>query len=176
LPFIPGGDFSGVVDAIGKDVEGIQPEDQVFGYSFEVGAYAEFITLGADKIALKPKSATHIEAASLALVAQTALQMLDRVDVHEARTVLVQELVTCRQWRAWSRQAKSSDSSATSTRLTIQVAFPLPSVGFSRVGKRTAEGGSISRNSNKSTTRRLTSKTVAKEPSYRALAFAVSQR
>jgi NADPH:quinone reductase-like Zn-dependent oxidoreductase len=90
FPFIPGGDFSGVVDAVGEDVEDIEPGDEVFGYSFEGGAYAEFIAIGADKIALKPKSATHIEAASLALVAQTALQMLDRADVHKGRTVLIQ--------------------------------------------------------------------------------------
>jgi NADPH:quinone reductase-like Zn-dependent oxidoreductase len=54
------------------------------------GAYAEFITIAADKIALKPKNATHIEAASLALVAQTALQMLDRAEVHRGQTVLIQ--------------------------------------------------------------------------------------
>jgi NADPH:quinone reductase-like Zn-dependent oxidoreductase len=69
FPFIPGGDFSGVVDSVGEDVETIQTGDQVFGYSLAGGAYAEFIAIAADKIALKPKNATHIEAASLALVA-----------------------------------------------------------------------------------------------------------
>ena len=75
---------------VGENVEGTEPGDEVFGYSFEGGAYADFIAIGADKIALKPKSQTHIEAASLALVAQTALQMLDRADVREGRTVLIQ--------------------------------------------------------------------------------------
>jgi NADPH:quinone reductase-like Zn-dependent oxidoreductase len=90
FPFIPGGDFSGVVDSVGEDVETIQTGDRVFGYSFGGGAYAEFIAIAADKIALKPKNATHIEAASLALVAQTALQMLDRAEVHRGQTVLIQ--------------------------------------------------------------------------------------
>jgi NADPH:quinone reductase-like Zn-dependent oxidoreductase len=89
FPFIPGGDFSGVVDSVGEEVEAIKPGDQVFGYSLAGGAYAEFIAIAVDKIALKPKNATHIEAASLALVAQTALQMLDRAGVHRGQTVLI---------------------------------------------------------------------------------------
>jgi NADPH:quinone reductase-like Zn-dependent oxidoreductase len=90
FPFIPGGDFSGVVDSVGDGVEAIRPGDQVFGYSLAGGAYAEFIAIAADKIAPKPRNATHIEAASLALVAQTALQILDQAGVHNGQTVLIQ--------------------------------------------------------------------------------------
>jgi NADPH:quinone reductase-like Zn-dependent oxidoreductase len=53
------------------------------------GAYAEFIAIDTDKVALKPKSVGHIEAASLALVAQTAIQMLDRAGVDKDRKVLI---------------------------------------------------------------------------------------
>jgi len=90
FPFIPGGDFSGVVDSVGEGVEEFKPGDEVFGYSVTGGAYAEFIAIGADKVALKPKSLSHIEAASLALVAQTALQMLDRASVQGGQTILIQ--------------------------------------------------------------------------------------
>ena len=89
FPFTPGGDFSGVVDAVGEGVKGFQVGDEVIGYSMEGGAYAEFIAIDAQKIALKPKRVSHIEAASLALVAQTAIQMLDRGDVEEGDTVLI---------------------------------------------------------------------------------------
>jgi NADPH:quinone reductase-like Zn-dependent oxidoreductase len=53
------------------------------------GAYGEFIAIEADKVALKPKRLNHIEAASLALVAQTALQMLDRVGVQKGQTIRI---------------------------------------------------------------------------------------
>jgi NADPH:quinone reductase len=89
FPFIPGGDFSGVVDSVGQDVQAFQPGDEVFGYSFEGGAYAEFLAIDADKVALKPKSVSHIEAASLALVSQTALQLLDRTGVQKGTIVLI---------------------------------------------------------------------------------------
>ena len=89
FPFVPGGDFSGVVDSVGESVDGFKPGDEVFGYSMAGGAYAEFIAIGADKVALKPKSLNHIEAASLALVGQTALQMLDRAGVQKGQTILI---------------------------------------------------------------------------------------
>lgn len=90
FPFIPGGDFSGVVASVGEGVKDFQPGDEVFGYSMVGGAYAEFIAIDANKIALKPKRVNHFEAASLALVAQTALQMLDRAGVRKDQTVLIQ--------------------------------------------------------------------------------------
>lgn len=89
FPFIPGVDFSGVVDSVGEGVKDFKPGDEVFGYSPTAGAYAEFIAIGADKVALKPKRLSHIEAASLAVVAQTASQMLDRAGVQKGQTVLI---------------------------------------------------------------------------------------
>jgi NADPH:quinone reductase-like Zn-dependent oxidoreductase len=99
FPFIPGGDFSGVVDSVAADVTVFQPGDEVFGYSMAGGAYAEFLAIGADKIALKPKSLDDIDAASLALVAQTALQMLDRAASKKARPFLFTE--PAEPWAAW---------------------------------------------------------------------------
>lgn len=90
FPFIPGGDFSGVIDSVGEAVTNFKAGDEVIGYSMAGGAYAEFIAIEADKVALKPKGIDHLEAASLALVAQTAIQMLDRAGVLKGRRVLVQ--------------------------------------------------------------------------------------
>jgi NADPH:quinone reductase-like Zn-dependent oxidoreductase len=64
--------------------------EEVIGYSMAGGAYAEYIAIDADKVALKPKSVGHIEAASLALVGQTAIQMLERAAVEKGKTVLIQ--------------------------------------------------------------------------------------
>jgi NADPH:quinone reductase-like Zn-dependent oxidoreductase len=89
FPFTPGGDFSGVVEAVGSEVESFRPGDEVFGYSMSGGAYAEVIAIDADKVALKPKTIGDVEAASLALVAQTALQMLDRVAARRGQTILI---------------------------------------------------------------------------------------
>ncbi len=89
FPFIPGGDFSGVVAFMGEGVEALRPGDEVFGYSMAGGAYADFIAIDAGKVSLKPKSVDHVEAASLAIVAQTALQLLDRAGVRKSQTVLI---------------------------------------------------------------------------------------
>lgn len=90
FPFTPGGDFSGVVDSVGEGVTKFKAGDEVIGYSMAGGAYAEFIAIDVDKVARKPKSIGHLEAASLALVAQTATQMLDRAGVEKGKKVLVQ--------------------------------------------------------------------------------------
>ena len=89
FPFIPGGDFSGVVDEVGDGVHNYKIGDEVIGYSMSGGAYAELIAIGADKIARKPQSVGHIEAASLSMVAQTAIQALDRAAVAKGQTILI---------------------------------------------------------------------------------------
>jgi NADPH:quinone reductase-like Zn-dependent oxidoreductase len=90
FPYTPGGDFSGVIDSVGPEVESFTVGDGVFGYSPEGGAYAEFIAVDAHKIARKPQSVGHEEAASLAVVAQTALQMIERAGLRKGQTVLIQ--------------------------------------------------------------------------------------
>src|ERR1700752_1227182 len=44
LPWIPGHEFSGVVEQIGSDVIACAPGDAVFGTS-EMGAYAEYLAV-----------------------------------------------------------------------------------------------------------------------------------
>ena len=89
FPFTPGADFSGVVDCVGDGVKQFQPGDEVWGYAGMGGAYAEYIAVEESRIGLKPKSLNHIEAASLALVGQTALQMVDRAGIQKGQTVLI---------------------------------------------------------------------------------------
>lgn len=89
FPFIPGGDFSGIVDSIGDNVVGYKLGDEVWGNSAAAGTYAEFLAINVDQIARKPRNLTHIEAASLAVVAQTALQALDHANLQRGQTILI---------------------------------------------------------------------------------------
>ena len=90
FPFVPGVDFSGVVDAVGEGVMELRAGDEVFGDPGMGGTYAEYIAVSAGQVALKPKKLSHIEAASLALAAQTAIQMVDRANLQKGQTVLIQ--------------------------------------------------------------------------------------
>ena len=54
LPWIPGHEFSGVVEQIGSDVAVCAPGDAVFGTTSGMGAYAEYLAVKAAAIARKP--------------------------------------------------------------------------------------------------------------------------
>src|SRR5712675_1153471 len=74
LPWIPGHEFSGVVEQIGSDVaEAYASGDAVFGTS-EMGAYAEYLAVEPATIARKPSNLSFEEAASVPVASQTAWQ------------------------------------------------------------------------------------------------------
>jgi NADPH:quinone reductase-like Zn-dependent oxidoreductase len=89
FPFIPGGDFSGEIDAVGEGVSGFNVGNEVYGSVSEGGSYAEFMAVDAGNLTMKPRNITHIEAASLALVAQTALQALNHARLEAGQTILI---------------------------------------------------------------------------------------
>src|SRR6202011_4178293 len=55
LPWIPGHEFSGVVEQIGGDVAAYAPGDAVFGTS-QMGAYAEYLAVKPATIVRKPSN------------------------------------------------------------------------------------------------------------------------
>jgi len=73
LPWIPGHEFSGVVEQIGSDVTAYVPGDAVFGTS-GMGAYAEYLDVSPAVIARKPSNLSFEEAASVPVASQTAWQ------------------------------------------------------------------------------------------------------
>jgi NADPH:quinone reductase-like Zn-dependent oxidoreductase len=82
-----GGDFAGVVEAVGKDVTQFQPGDEVFG--LEHGALAEYVSVR-DAVEAKPAELTFEEAAAVPLAALTALQGLrDHGQVRAGQNVLI---------------------------------------------------------------------------------------
>ena len=76
LPWVPGHEFSGVVEQIGSDVGAFAPGDAVFGTTTGMGAYAEYVAVKATAIARKPSNLSFEEAASVPVAAQTAWQGL----------------------------------------------------------------------------------------------------
>ena len=76
-PFTPGYDFSGVVDAVGKNVKEFAVGDHCLGLSF-VGSQAEYLTLKTDYVAKVPADLDPVVGASMALNYLTAYQMLER--------------------------------------------------------------------------------------------------
>ena len=89
FPFVPGGDFSGVVDEVAEGVTDFTVGDEVFGYAAAGGSYADFIVMDTNKIALKPGALSHEEAASLSMVAQTASQALQEAGLRAGQTILI---------------------------------------------------------------------------------------
>jgi len=76
LPWIPGHEFSGVVEQTGSDVAAYAPGDAVFAANETGGAYAEYLAVKPALIAKKPSNLTFEEAASVPVAAQTAWQGL----------------------------------------------------------------------------------------------------
>ena len=92
LPLILGSELSGIVEAIGAEVSGFKPGDEVYGATNQlfIGAYAEYALPSANMMAQKPKTLNFIEAASVPIVSVTAWQMLfDYARVTAGQTVLI---------------------------------------------------------------------------------------
>jgi NADPH:quinone reductase-like Zn-dependent oxidoreductase len=91
LPWTPGWDFSGIIEKTGSKVKNFKKGDAVFGHSPGGGSFAEFVVAHSNCIAFKPKKLSHVEAASVPVAAQTALQALfDCGHLLRGQTVLIQ--------------------------------------------------------------------------------------
>ena len=90
LPWIPGHEFSGVIEQIGSDVKAYAPGDAVFGTTTGMGAYAEYLAVKASAIARKPSSLSFEEAASVPVASQTAWQgLFTHGHLEKGQTILI---------------------------------------------------------------------------------------
>ena len=90
LPWIPGHEFSGVVEQVGSDVAGWAPGEAVFGANEIGGAYAEYLTAKPAVVARKPSNLSFEEAASVPVAAQTAWQgLFTHGHLEKGQTVLI---------------------------------------------------------------------------------------
>jgi NADPH:quinone reductase-like Zn-dependent oxidoreductase len=78
LPAVPSYEVSGMVAAVGDAVDATAPGDEVYALtSFDRdGAAAEFAVVPAELLAPKPRSLSHVEAATVPMPALTAWQAL----------------------------------------------------------------------------------------------------
>ncbi len=90
FPWIPGGDFSGIIEAIGAGVTEVKQGDSVYGHSPGGGAYAQFVVASAAMVSAKPAKLSYVEASSVPLAGQTAWQgLFDQGHLQKGQTVLI---------------------------------------------------------------------------------------
>ncbi len=92
LPLILGHDVAGVVVRVGSRVQRFKPGDEVYARPADgrIGAFAEFIAIKQDDVAMKPKALTMEEAASVPLVGLTAWQaLIERANLKKGQKVLI---------------------------------------------------------------------------------------
>lgn len=85
---IPGQDLAGVVEVTGDGVTEFKPGDEVFGWNG--GTFAEYVVVPVGNLVRKPEQVTFEEAASVPIVAFTALQGLrDKGGIKPGHEVLI---------------------------------------------------------------------------------------
>lgn len=97
LPLTLGSDLSGIVEAVGPGVKAFQHGDAVFGVTNPrfVDAYAEYAVASAGMITRRPARLGDIDAASIPVIATTALEAVERVGPLAGRTVLIHGAAGC---------------------------------------------------------------------------------
>ncbi len=88
---ILGSEFSGEVEAAGRQVRRFKAGDQVMGYLGQrMGAYAEYVCMPADgSLALKPANMSYAEAAAVPYGAIMATSLLRRANLQPGSKVLI---------------------------------------------------------------------------------------
>ncbi len=81
LPYVPGTDFSGVIDSVGAQVTSVKPGDRVVGRTAPSagGAFAQTLVISADEVCLVPAEMSAEQAAALPTAFGTAQQALFNV-------------------------------------------------------------------------------------------------
>ncbi len=93
LPWIPGSDFAGEVEAVGDEIEEFDVGDRVFGTGLgndRPGTCAEYVTTPTDTVAHLPDGVGFEEGAAVSLVGVTAWRaLIDHGGLEPAETCLV---------------------------------------------------------------------------------------
>jgi NADPH:quinone reductase-like Zn-dependent oxidoreductase len=89
FPYVPGADLAGVVEKVGPGVTTFQPGQEVFGRSSQ-GSYTEYGIAPASTLALKPKTLSFDEAATIPVGATTAWQgIFDHGNLQPGQRILI---------------------------------------------------------------------------------------
>ncbi|MBA4053703.1 MAG: NAD(P)-dependent alcohol dehydrogenase [Marivirga sp.] len=88
--FIPGMEFSGLVESVGKNVATFKNGDAVFGSSgIKMGANAEYKKVKQGALAIKPSAVSFDDAATILVGGLNALHFLRKANIREGQKVLV---------------------------------------------------------------------------------------
>eukprot|EP01083_Nonionella_stella_P152799 490213_1 len=87
-PFIPGGDFSGRVVAIGEAVQNVKIGDLVYGVA-TAGSMAEYTVVKHERIGKIPSNITLLQAAAAPLVSITSYQALQVAGLNKGDSLLI---------------------------------------------------------------------------------------
>ena len=103
LPFTPGVEGAGIVEAVGPDVENVKTGDRVT-YASQIGGYAEERLINADRLVKLPPEVSTEQAAAMMLQGLTARMLLRAIHrVQSGETILIHAaaggvgLIVC-QW------------------------------------------------------------------------------
>jgi len=90
LPWIPGCDFCGIIEAVGKDILEFKKGDEVYGNCPSGGAYAQYVKVKAEWISPKPLRLEFLQAAVVPVAGLTAWQGLFNYGcLEKGQTVLI---------------------------------------------------------------------------------------
>jgi NADPH:quinone reductase-like Zn-dependent oxidoreductase len=89
FPFGEGTDFAGHVDAVGANVSGFAPGDEVLGWTERRSAHAEYVAAPAKQLVPKPPTLDWYRAGSLFVVAATAFAAVRAVALKPGDVVAI---------------------------------------------------------------------------------------
>jgi alcohol dehydrogenase len=92
LPLILGNEMAGIVTRVGSRVQKLKPGDEVYARPAKdrIGTFAEFIAVSEADLAIKPKTLSMEEAASIPLVGLTAWQaLIEKAQLEPGQKVLI---------------------------------------------------------------------------------------
>jgi len=89
LPFIPGGDVSGTVEGVGKNVSRVKIGDKVFANNFG-GTYTEYISIHEERVSIKPMGISDNEAVALVVPLITSYTVLiEKAKIRSGQKILI---------------------------------------------------------------------------------------
>lgn len=141
FPVKLGFDLSGTVVEIGSSVDTVAVGDEVFCClpPAGTGSWSEYALTTASLLAHKPKSLSHVDAASLPTVAMTTLQALEKVpNGFAGKTILIPAGRTCVQFRTikWPYTFRTNRESL---KLVVLVQLPAKSQKASMARRKSSQ-------------------------------------
>ena len=87
---IPGTEFAGEIEAVGKSVSSLKVGDKVFGFDDQgTESHAQYLTIEEDKVITIPENISYEQAAASSEGAHYAYNFINKVDLRKGQNVLV---------------------------------------------------------------------------------------